>query len=209
MSLAWTSVPRGLSPPEAILAFYCPTDYEDDFWRNPNVPDHTETYINDDYDVMAGVSPTPIASYNADPKLMAKGGWMAPEDPRSRLILHMNWKGQTLPVLFGGLSSAGPSLHGLEQPPADDVKRASPHAQIRSGAYRSPTHIVFGTGDDLIPWQQAQRTVDAMREAGIESGLTLVQGGPHLFDIYPDGDGKRWAAVLGGYEFLFRRARER
>lgn len=30
MSLAWTAPQRGLRPPEAILAFYCPTDYEDE-----------------------------------------------------------------------------------------------------------------------------------------------------------------------------------
>lgn len=30
MSLAWTAPSRGLRPPEAILAFYAPTDYEDD-----------------------------------------------------------------------------------------------------------------------------------------------------------------------------------
>lgn len=30
MSLAWTAPIRGLRPPEAILAFYCPTDYEDE-----------------------------------------------------------------------------------------------------------------------------------------------------------------------------------
>jgi acetyl esterase/lipase len=30
MSLAWTAPQKGLRPPEAILAFYCPTDYEDD-----------------------------------------------------------------------------------------------------------------------------------------------------------------------------------
>lgn len=28
MSLAWTSALRGVRPPEAILAFYCPTGYE-------------------------------------------------------------------------------------------------------------------------------------------------------------------------------------
>ena len=27
MSLAWSSLERGIRPPEAILAFYCPTDY--------------------------------------------------------------------------------------------------------------------------------------------------------------------------------------
>ena len=30
MSLAWTAPQRGLKPPEAILAFYCPTNYEDE-----------------------------------------------------------------------------------------------------------------------------------------------------------------------------------
>lgn len=212
MSLAWTSVPRGLRPPEAILAFYCPTDYEDEFWQKPNIPDQSDPYMNDDYDVLAGVFAAPIASYNPDPKLMAKGGWMTPKDARSRLILHMNWRGQTLPVLFGGISSAntansttpaGP-LH-LEQPRSEDIVRASPYAQIKRGAYKSPTHMVFGTSDDLIPWKQAQRTADALREAAVESGLTLVPEQPHLFDIYSDKDGKRWAAVLEGYKFLFKK----
>ncbi len=27
MSLAWSSVQRGIKPPDAILAFYCPTNY--------------------------------------------------------------------------------------------------------------------------------------------------------------------------------------
>lgn len=30
MSLGWTAPQRGLKPPSAILAFYCPSDYEDD-----------------------------------------------------------------------------------------------------------------------------------------------------------------------------------
>lgn len=30
MSLAWTAPQRGLEAPEGILAFYCPTDYEDE-----------------------------------------------------------------------------------------------------------------------------------------------------------------------------------
>lgn len=28
MTLAWTALQRGVRPPEAILAFYCPTNYE-------------------------------------------------------------------------------------------------------------------------------------------------------------------------------------
>lgn len=213
MSLAWTSIPRGLPPPVAILAFYCPTDYEDEFWQKPNIPDNTEAYIDDEHDLMEGVFGEPITSYHPDPKLRATGGWMTPKDARSRLVLHMNWKGQTLPVLFRGLPNANGAISTpgallqQDQPPKEDVVRASPYAQIVRGTYKSPTHIIFGTNDDLIPWQQAQRTADALRDAGVESGLTLVPGGPHLFDIYSDKDGKRWAAVLEGYQFLFDRLR--
>ena len=212
MSLGWTSVPQGLPAPEAILVFYCPTDYEDEFWVKPNVPDHSETHKEDDYDLLEGVYPTPVTSYNVPPRKMAMGGWMAPSDPRSRIVLHMNWRGQTLPVLLRGLPSAvtvsqtkAKDLKNMAQPPKEDVIRASPYAQIVRGNYQSPTYIVFGTKDDLIPWQQAQRTADALRAAGIDSGLTLVKNQPHLFDLYGDSKGEKWQAVLQGYEFLFRK----
>ena len=39
MSLAWTAPQRGLEPPTAILAFYAPTDYEDE----------CKSYISDEY----------------------------------------------------------------------------------------------------------------------------------------------------------------
>lgn len=213
MSLAWTSVPRGIKAPDAILVFYCPTDYEDEFWQRSNVPDHSESYSDTSIDVIDGVSSSPITSYNVPPELMAAGGWMTPKDSRSRVVLHMNWHAQTLPVLFRGLPprTAGMSaaesskFNHMEQPRRDDVIQASPYAQIKKGNYKSPTHIVFGTRDDLIPWQQAQRTVGAMRKAGVDVGFTLVEGQPHLFDLYRDPDGRRWEAVLEGYQFLFRK----
>lgn len=38
MSTAFTSLPRQIKPPEAILAFFCPTDYEDDCkWTKVNM----------------------------------------------------------------------------------------------------------------------------------------------------------------------------
>ena len=213
MSLAWTSRPRGIPPPDAILAFYCPTDYEDDFWRQPNIPAHSGRFAHDTYNVIDGVFPAPITAYNVPAKMMAAGGWMAPQDPRSRITLHMNWHAQMLPVLFRGLpcaSSVPPHddaarFNHLPQPPREDIVQASPYAQIVRGTYESPTHIVFGTDDDLIPWRQAERTVAAMRDAGVEAGLTLAPGAPHLFDLYRDPDGTRWGYVLEGYNFLFRR----
>jgi acetyl esterase/lipase len=38
MSLAWTAPSRGLKPPEAILVFYCPTNYLDDCMSPPLFP---------------------------------------------------------------------------------------------------------------------------------------------------------------------------
>ncbi|KAL4938015.1 hypothetical protein BDV06DRAFT_232189 [Aspergillus oleicola] len=38
MSLAWTAAELGLAAPEAVLSFYCPTDYTDPFWSQPNFP---------------------------------------------------------------------------------------------------------------------------------------------------------------------------
>ena len=212
MSLAWTSIPRGIPPPDAILAFYCPTDYEDSFWRKANIPDHSDGFANEAYNVIDGVFPTPITRYNVPSKMMATAGWIAPKDPRSRVVLHMNWHAQTLPVLFRGLPSGSrvapqtaARFNHLEQPPVEDIVQASPHAQIVRGNYKSPTYLVFGTNDDLIPWQQAQRTVNAMRDAGIDSGLTLAPDQPHLFDMFRDSDGSRWGYVMEGYKFLFQR----
>ncbi|KAL8784357.1 MAG: hypothetical protein Q9213_004009 [Squamulea squamosa] len=212
MSLAWSSRGRGLAPPDAILAFYCPTNYEDDFWKNPNIPQHSEAFTHRDYSILDAVLPSPTTAYNVPPSMMAMSGWMAPQDPRSRLVLHMNWKGQTLPVLFGSLptrdsvsSDDVKRYHELPQPPVEDIVRASPYAQIVRGNYMSPTHIVFGTDDDLIPWQQAQETVDAMQKVGIDAGLTLLKGEPHLFDLFRDRDGARWEAIQPAYRFLFDR----
>jgi acetyl esterase/lipase len=41
LSLGWTASQRGIAPPDLALAFYCPTDYESDFWEIPNDPEST------------------------------------------------------------------------------------------------------------------------------------------------------------------------
>lgn len=139
MSLAWTSIPRGIPPPDTILDFYCPTDYEDEFWLKPNIPDRSEAFANEKtYNVIDGVSPAPITAYNVPSKMMAGAGWIATKDPRSRVVLPMKWHGQTLPVLVRGLpsppsisdddSASRRSFNHMEQPPSEDVIQASPYA---------------------------------------------------------------------------------
>ena len=138
---------------------------------------------------------------------------MSSSDARSRLVLHMSWKAQTVPILLNGLPSkhqlghAGVcALDQLEEPPRDDVIQISPRAQVSRGNYHTPTYLIHGSADDLVPWQQSQGTYEALIQWGIPAGISLVEGAVHLFDLYRDPEGKSWAAVERGYKFLFQQA---
>lgn len=211
MTLAWTPIPRGIRPPDAILAFYCPTDYEDPFWTRGNVPRGSEEAAAGPLgDLHEGVEDRPVTAYNLAPGSgAATGGWMAPDDARARIALYMNWKGRCLNVLLGGVGGIerqGTKGSGLFEPTREEVAEISPLAQIREGRYKTPTFIIHGTLDDLIPWQQAQRTADLLAEGGIESEIRVVEGAVHLFDIYGEywRNGEQRRAVEEGYEFLRR-----
>ncbi|KAF7507855.1 hypothetical protein GJ744_010019 [Endocarpon pusillum] len=216
MTLAWTAPQQGLKPPEAILAFYCPTDYESDFYKQPNFPEQTASMAGEDYDLLEGIQEKPITGYNVPASKRAIGGWMSTSDPRSCIALHMNWRGQALPVLLGGLPSKS-SLSSSErdcnkwlslpQPDHSKIVAVSPCAQISRGTYRVPTFLIHGTEDDLIPWQQTQKTRDALVDQGVPAGIAIVEDAVHLFDLYRDPDGKYWQAVRQGYEFIFSHLR--
>ncbi|KAF5857101.1 hypothetical protein ETB97_006245 [Aspergillus alliaceus] len=208
MSLAWTAPQRGLRPPEAILAFYCPTNYEDDWWKNPIQPIGAEDK-GDEYDLLEAIQDEPITNYGvvgaweplSDPRIRT--------DPRCRIVLHINWKAQTLPIIIGGLPSKKESAvlsiqdwKALPQPSLDEIVRVSPRAQILRGNYNTPTFLIHGTNDDLIPWQQSQGTYDALLNARVSAGLVLIDGAPHICDLSSNPESKGWKAALKGYEFL-------
>ena len=130
-------------------------------------------------------------------------------DPRCRIVLHINWKAQTLPVITGGLLSKNKAASSkvrdwmaLPQPGLDKIIPISPLAQIVRGNYQTPTFLVHGTDDDLIPWQQSRVTYDALLDQGVTANLALVEGGPHVCDLSTDPESEGWKAVLKGYEFL-------
>ncbi|KAJ5161072.1 Acyl transferase/acyl hydrolase/lysophospholipase [Penicillium capsulatum] len=208
MSLAWTPLERGLRPPEAILAFYCPTNYEDEWWKNPIQPIGAENQ-GDQYDLLEAIQDEPITNYGvvgaweplSDPRIRT--------DPRCRIVLHINWKAQTLPIIIGGLPSKKKSTglnirdwNALSQPSLDEIVRVSPQAQILRGNYHTPTFLIHGTNDDLIPWQQSQGTYDALRDAGVTAGLALVEGAPHICDLSSNPESDGWKAAIQGYEFI-------
>lgn len=216
-TLAWTAEARGVRAPEAVFALYCPLDYEDSFWRRANVPEGVEVgeggFELDEEMWTHGVFDAPVTGYNVPPGKRALGGWCAPSDARSRLALYMNVRGRTLEVLLGGLDKK--SRRSIKEPPTPtttDIAAVSPLAQVRAGTYTTPTFILHPRADDLIPWQQAQRMGEALRERGVESEVRIVDGVGHLFDLGGLGRvAKRSgeargavAAVLEGYGFLCR-----
>lgn len=227
LTLGYTAPALGIRPPDATLAFYCPSDYEDPFWTTPNRPFGQARDPALRYDLLEGVRPRPIVAYN--PRRGALGGWMSVADARSRVALHMNWTGRYLRVLLHGLSSASASASAapvasrqrrgeeeeageemvdptddLPDPTPEQIRAVSPLAQIQRGAYRVPTFIVHGTADDLIPWRQAVRTYDALRERGVAAEIRVVDGAAHLFDVCGafGGDEAAGMAVAEAYATL-------
>ena len=206
LTLGWTARVRGLEPPQAILAFYCPLDYENEFWKQPNVPKGSEAFTHEHWDICEGVQNKPITAYNVPRTAKAAtGGWMAPTDARSRIALHMNLRAQTLPVLLNGLKPHH-ILDPLPMPDARQIASISPLAQIEAETYTTPTFIVHGEKDDLIPYEQAQRTSTALARRNILGEVRILKDRVHLFDLYPDfvHDEAAQRAVEDGYQFLKR-----
>jgi acetyl esterase/lipase len=209
MTLGWTAVAAGIRPPEAVLAFYCPTDYEDPFWSKSNLPFGQKSVSSLDYshqDLLKSLQDRPTVAYNPPVTKDTQGGWMTPGDSRSLIALHMNWKGQTLPVLLKGLKALSSTEESTveAEPSIEEIKQVSPLAHIRNGDYTTPTFIIHGTLDDHIPWQQAERTYNTLVEEGVRAELRLLKDALHLFDIYRDHKQNQEAvkAVREGYEFL-------
>lgn len=209
MTLAWTAPEiHGIQPPEAILAFYCPTDYEDPFWQRENIPfgrDVAPPKINYN-SLQESMRGTSITGHNPPRNKRALAGWMATDDPRTQIALHMNWAGQTLPILLNGwmCRKDGTSISDLPAPTTEEIQAVSPLAVIRQQRYSSPTFIIHGTLDDLIPWEQAMRTYDTLREEGVDADIRMLDGVVHLFDLYPSFAQNHQAveAVEEGYKFL-------
>ncbi len=91
-------------------------------------------------------------------------------------------------------------------PKLEDIQAVSPYAQIVQGSYRTPTFMVHGDRDDLIPWQQTQDTIEALQKQGVEAGFAVPSDAGHAFDLWSGEDpkGTGWAAMIEGYDFICR-----
>jgi len=133
------------------------------------------------------------------------------KDDRAKIILHMCWESQTVPILVHGLPhkesvSATDQTDWRYRPAAsvEQVQAISPLWQIRQGSYKTPTFIVHGKDDDWLPLSMSERTIGELKERSIPARLAVPEGCRHAFDLFPVGDplGVGWTAIEQGYEFI-------
>lgn len=113
----------------------------------------------------------------------------------------MNWQRQTVSFLLRG-PSYNPS-DTTTYPTKAEIEPISPYAQIIGGAFRTPTFLLHGDADKLVPCPDAVRTVEALKERGIKAEIEVVEGAGHLFDTVPQPAGVVFEpSVTRGFAWL-------
>jgi len=134
------------------------------------------------------------------------------KDDRAKIILHMCWYSQTIPILVHGLPHKDSVAATTDKkdwrylPPAsvEQVQGISPLWQIRQGNYKIPTFIAHCNNDDWLPLSMSETTIGELKARGIPSSLVVADQCTHAFDLFPVGDplGVGWAALEQGYDFI-------
>ena len=76
-------------------------------------------------------------------------------------------------VIFTGTFADKPDLY----------RQASPVSHASKGD--PPVLILHGTGDKTVPVEQSRLMAEALKKAGVEHDLILVEGAPHSFHLEP------------------------
>ena len=141
-----------------------------------------------------------MASYDNE-QMEGMTGWVRPNDPRSAFILRQFVEGHGVQDMLHGL------YDDWEKPPAaDKVTAASPMARVRNGEYSTPTYLIHGDEDEVIPYRETVTFFDALQARGVESELLKVPGAKHLFDLRSKPGSREWEHGVGpGYGFLLRK----
>jgi dipeptidyl aminopeptidase/acylaminoacyl peptidase len=66
----------------------------------------------------------------------------------------------------------------------DAARAASPVTHVHPGA--PPFLLRHGTADRFVPSRQSERLAEALREAGVDVRLDLVEGADHMWLGRPD-----------------------
>lgn len=128
-------------------------------------------------------------------------GLLRPGDPRSELILNLFSNGNGLSLLLNGFTG---STGRLEPPTAAQIQSLSPLAQLRRGSYSTPTFIIHGEEDEVVPYHMSVTFVEEMKAKGLDAEVLVVPRQRHIFDLAlkpGDAHWEKW--IEPGYQFLF------
>ncbi|ESZ91464.1 BcPKS16, polyketide synthase [Sclerotinia borealis F-4128] len=199
MTTAWTTKDAGLKPPRAILAFYSPTDFESgdlDISRGNQYPGRTLSMDK----IRKSLPKCPITNYDAEGTDLTGLGWVRPGDPRSELVLSLFKEGNGLSLMLNGISDDD----WRRKPDPERVAAINPMAQLRSGKYTTPTFLIHGENDEIVPYYTAKNFATALREHGVRCGFLGVPGVKHIHDLSLRPGMEQWKqSVEPGYNFLF------
>lgn len=128
-------------------------------------------------------------------------GLLRQGDPRSELILNLFSGGNGLSLLLNGFTG---STKRLEPPTAAQIQSLSPLAQMRGGTYSTPTFIIHGEEDEVVPYHMSVTFVEEMKARGLDAEVLVVPRKRHIFDLAlkpGDAHWEKW--IEPGYQFLF------
>ncbi len=90
------------------------------------------------------------------------------------------------------------------QPTPDEIAAISPLAQVRKGIYKTPTCIVHGSEDEVVPCRMSQAFGEALASSGVTSEVVVVSGAKHMHDLFLKPGKPGWEdGVASAYGFLF------
>ena len=147
-----------------------------------------------------------ISYYTPTSKDATLGG-LCPGDSRSELVFATFHSERMPQILVQGFKPSsqnddddGSASYAFEE---SQIVEISPLAQIRAGRYHVPTFILHGTEDDVVPVSQSVGSERALREQGVASGVLILEGKKHLYDLFVMPGTEEWErCVLPGYDFL-------
>jgi acetyl esterase/lipase len=140
-----------------------------------------------------------IAAYDIPTKDASVGGLFA-GDPRSELVFLTFNERNAIPILLDGFRPDGQ----YTMPSRERIQAISPLAQVKRGRYRTPTFIVHGTHDEVVPIDMSVAFDEALRKTGTRSKLLVLPNKPHIFDLFSKPGSADWEkGVLPGYQFLY------
>ncbi|KAJ6174552.1 hypothetical protein N7485_005289 [Penicillium canescens] len=203
ITTGWTCFEKGVKPPTAILSFYAPTDFEHEYWTLRDLGAYPAPTM-DVESIERALSGKVISHYDGPKGIGASEenlGLLCRGDPRSELILNLFAGGNGLSLLLNGFTG---SLNRLLLPTTIQIQSLSPLAHVRDGSYRTPTYIIHGEKDEVVPCQMSVTFIKEMKARGLDGEVQVVPRRRHIFDLTlkpGDAQWKKW--IEPGYQFLF------